>query len=241
MSSLGLDGSGGATGFVAAPSAWLAGDVESGLLRLPDAFTLARVDVDSALHALAVAAEVPADGSGLPGLRSGGLQLLLNDRASALRRALERGRAIVDTLITGDGASLDPVRAVDLVLGYRLDIWSEAAAGWHSLHRRNSTYAVGEGATAAQLAVSDEEGFVHLAVTSAAEDPTRPPDPPPGDPTLPPSDGDIYAHERVARWAGWSLSVPRPGQPINRDPDPEGDRPRAGRPARDPVQAREQL
>ena len=219
-SSLELDGSGAPTGFVAAPTPWLAGDVESGLLRLRDAFTLAQVDVDSALHALAVAAEVPADSSGLPALRSGGLHLLLNDRASALRRALERGRAIEDALIDGDGASLDPLRAVDLVLGYRLDIWSEAAAGWHSLHRRNSIYAVGEGDTAAQLAVSDEEGFVHLAVTSAAEDPTRPPDPPSGDPTLPASDGDLYAHERVARWAGWSLSVPRPGQPINRDPDP---------------------
>ena len=70
------------------------------------------------------------------------------------------------------------------------------------------------------LAVSDEEGYVHLAVTEPAQDPSRPPDPPSTDPTLPPSNSDIYAHERVARWTGWSLSVPRPGQPLNRDADP---------------------
>ncbi|MDQ6605862.1 MAG: peptidoglycan-binding protein [Actinomycetota bacterium] len=217
---LSLDGSSRPTTFLAASTPHLAGDVDSGLLRLPAAFTLAEVDPDSALHALAVAAEVPADGDGLPALRSGGLQLLANDRASALKRALERGRAIEDALVQGDGAGVQPLRAVDLVLGYRIDIWSAVSDSWHSLHRRSATYTVGEGDSAAVLAVGDEEGYVHLAVTAPAQDPTRPPDPPSVDPTLPPSDGDIYAHERVARWNGWSLSVPRPGQPLNRDADP---------------------
>ena len=215
-----LDGSSRPTSFLAASSPNLAGDVDSGLLRLPAGVSVAQVDPDSALHALAVAAEVPADGDGLPALRSGGLQLLANDRASALKRALERGRVVEDALGQGDSANLQPLRAVDLVLGYRLDIWSAASSSWHSLHRRSATLTVGKGDGAAVLTVTDEEGYIHLAVTEPAEDPSRPRDPPSTDPTLPPSNSDIYAHERVARWTGWSLSVPRPGQPLNRDADP---------------------
>ena len=55
---------------------------------------------------------------------------------------------------------------------------------------------------------TDEEGFTQLAAAQPAPDPDKPPA------------KDMYVHESIARWAGWSLSVPFPGKALSSDPDP---------------------
>jgi peptidoglycan hydrolase-like protein with peptidoglycan-binding domain len=211
------------THFAAASTPGAAGDVVDGFLSLVDDFGLVPVDIDGAMLSLTAAAESTArsaDDGGLPTLRSGGLALVASDRAEQLLEQLKRSSAYEKAFVSegGDGEPPAPLRSIDLVRGFRIDIWSSDTGRWHSLHQRGAMYQVGDGSE--EFTVKDGEGFVQLAVTQAANDPTRSPDPPAGPNGPPPSDTDLYLHERVARWAGWSLSVPRPEQALHRDANP---------------------
>ena len=97
-----------------------------------------------------------------------------------------------------------PFFAEDLVRGFRLDVWDSQTQAWHSLHRRDALYKIKN----QSFASKDEEGFTQLAVTSGA---------PGSDPA---QIGDFYLQEAIARWAGWSLSVPPAGKHLTRNPDP---------------------
>jgi peptidoglycan hydrolase-like protein with peptidoglycan-binding domain len=205
--------------------------IAEGFLGLPeDQFQLLDLDIDGALAKLVnLAAMLPrasrtptADGA-LPALRSAGLSLALHDRGNEVVRALRRAAELNKALETQPGGNGPPLEAGDLVRGYRLDIWSGSSGRWHSLHRRQATYLFGEDA-ATRLEVEDE-GFSQFAAASPAPDPTRA-----EDPSLPPIHTDLYVHEALARWTGWSLSAPRPGRPIHRSeehdplkPDPSAD------------------
>ena len=225
------------TRFEAAPTAGAPGDVVAGFVTLAGAFGLVPVDVDGAVLGLATAAESAARGrdedGGLPTVRSGGVGLVASDRAAALIDRLHQGRRLEDTLAPGGAGGAPPVlRAIDVLRGQRIDMWSSDTGRWHSLHARTATYTAGsEGA--ARLDVPDGEGFTQLAVAQPAKDPSRPPDPPGAPAGLKSSDTDLYLHERVARWSGWSLSVARPEAALNRSADParatDGD-PTAGQP-----------
>jgi hypothetical protein len=78
--------------------------------------------------------------------------------------------------------------AEDLLLGYRIDVRPQDGDTWYSLHRRRATYEMG---AVKEILVEDEEGHVkpHAAVID---------------------DAGLRTDEVVARWDGWSLSVPRP-------------------------------
>ena len=141
----------------------------------------------------------------LPSLRSGGLSLLRRRarRASCSTRS-PQSKAFDDALESG-GAKPRPFAAEDLVRGYRLDVWDSRTDAWHSLHLRDEHYAVKE----VPFDSGEAEGFVQLAVTQPAQGAS-------------PATNDLYLHEAIARWAGWSLSVPLPGKPLGRAADPEG-------------------
>ena len=98
-----------------------------------------------------------------------------------------------------------PLFAEDLVRGYRLDVWDSFNNTWRSLHLRQGRYAFGD-----VVFTTDEEGFTQLAVMQPAPDPAH------ASPN-----NDLYLHEAVARWGGWSLSVPPPGKAISRSGDPK--------------------
>lgn len=189
-----------------------------GVLNLhPERFGLAQVDVDGALHKLIMLAEswqgdlVPArsahpevfdESATLPALRSGGLSLFADGRARKLLSRLKQSKKLNDALAGVDIA--DPLVAEDLVHGYRLDIWDSHTGDWHSLHRRNAEFTIG----ALTRSVPDREGFTELATVQAGQDPNQPqPD-------------DLYLSESIARWTGWSLSVPPAGKHLASDPDP---------------------
>lgn len=192
-----------------------------GLLNLnPVRFGLAQVDVDGATHKAIILAETLQDGNlgpampphpdvfdptaTLPALRSVGLSLFADSRSLKLLSTFKQSKAFNDAL-EAQGPQPHPFYAEDLLHGYRLDIWDSHTNIWHSLHRRNGVYQIGE----ETFETRDEEGFVQLAVTQASPNPDNPPP------------NDLYLHEAIARWAGWSLSAPMPGRHLTRHADPD--------------------
>ncbi len=186
-----------------------AGDITRGVVDLSDRtrWRVIGFDVDGAVGKLHGAARTLAsdrsrlaDGApdpgarpSLPPLRSAGLMLTRVGRQS---RLAERA---AQSLAAASGQRDDTVlTAEDLVLGYRLDVRPEDGDRWFSLHRRRATYQIG---TLPEILVEDEEGHVkpHAAVLD---------------------DRGLHTDEVVARWDGWSLSVPRPrldgGASLNR-------------------------
>jgi hypothetical protein len=199
-----------------------------GLLDLdPRRFGVAQVDVDGGMHKAIMLAEtwVSADPARnlegnaepepaqhpevfdpeatLPALRSGGFSFFADERAQALLETIHQSQAFNDTLESG-GAQPRPFCSEDLVRGYRLDVWDSASGGWHSLHVRKAEYAV----PGLNLPFDREEGFVQLAAMQAAKG-------------AEPGSDDLYLHEAVARWAGWSLAVEMPGKHLSRYADPD--------------------
>lgn len=194
-----------------------------GLLDLdPQRFGLAQVDVDGAMHkAIMLAESLNPSGAQnaapgaqpeaaphpevfdpeatLPSLRSGGFSIFADNRGLQLLASIQDTKAFNNAL--KNGPQPRPFFAEDLVRGYRLDVWDSRTAQWHSLHRRNAKYQVGD--VPFTPPVEPEEGFVQLAAAQ----------PPPG---AQPETNDLYLHEAIARWAGWSLSAPRPGKHLSR-------------------------
>ena len=224
-------GVGARASFLAAPRRLNPTDADApirvvGLLDLdPARFGVAQVDVDGGMHKAIMLAEtttpdpdVPRnlnDGNPAPAanptvfdpaatvasLRSVGITLYADGRAQMLLDTIKRSKAFNDAL---DGDASEPFYAEDLVRGYRLDIWDSHTSAWHSLHLRTEDYEVG--GEPFQPGVG--EGFVQLATTQQA-------------PGAEPDADDLYLHEAVARWPGWSLSAPMPGKHLSRYPDAE--------------------
>ena len=213
------------------------GAVPTGLMPLPESvFRLEQVDVDgAALKAVNTAATVyqPAsteaeqplhqpDAVGLPALRTGGLLLVQTDRATALQGGFAKALDANAAVERGDSTTL---YAEDLVRGHRLDILDTTTGTWRSLHQRV------ESVTAERYAGNIPpvlgEGFVQLTLAGPLTPPGAAPDP----------HAEVYVHETIVTWDGWSLSVPRVGASLSRDPrapDPDVPESQPARVANDP-------
>jgi hypothetical protein len=194
--------------------------VASGLLDVGDTsqFRLAQIDVDSAASKMLNAALTgmtkallprpvgTPDPEALPALHSTGVALLHGDRAKALNAQLAYGHNNALALGTDKPPTLF---AEDVTRGYRVDVLEVRPGGrWRSLHERIGRYRL-VGAHEGEFEEEhQDEGFVQLAVAE--------PSVPPGD--APDPDGEIYLHESMVRWEGWSLSAPRPGRGFSRSP-----------------------
>ncbi|HEV2578995.1 MAG TPA: hypothetical protein VGU25_17450 [Acidobacteriaceae bacterium] len=221
--------------FCAAPAAvpaaqtagnYPAGDVFKGFLAMSaQNFFLSQVDLDGALmKAMGLADNVAnllvndnlqAMDETLPSLRSAGISLMADGNGLRLLQSILNNQSFNDSLSSNNPT---PYNAQDLVRGYRIDIWSSRTKRWHSLHSRTATYKFG---SQSQIVLNvDEEGFTQLSAAQAADDPTRKPDQYSIKNDLPQPAQNVYIHERVARWNGWSLSVSRPVKPLNRSADP---------------------
>lgn len=201
--------------------------VPEGLVPL-GGFAVNQVDVDGgALKTIATAMTAttppPAPGgaalhqpdtSGLTALRTANLSLVQTGRADALQAELSRS-GTVNAAIEGGATTL---YAEDLVRGYRLDVRDETTGGWRSLHERVLTatatrYAAGQ---VGGVLTASGEGMVQVSLAGRLTPPGQAPDP----------HGELYVHESLVSWDGWSLSAPRAGLPLSRHPDaPDPSRP----------------
>jgi hypothetical protein len=189
-----------------------------GILRLsPEFYDLFQVDVDgAALKAVDFGATVASlqrpenrtegrdSEAGLPALRSAGLALARLGRAHLLLGDLKDRRTANGKLEAGQDTVFS---AEDLVRGYRIDVVDEDAQGggrWLSLHRRlvEHVFKAPEGAPPVEPITANDEGYLK-ATTASSETKEHPT----------PSD-DLYLHETVCGWEGWSLAAPRPGKRI---------------------------
>jgi hypothetical protein len=192
--------------------------MEHGLLRLSREFwDLFQVDVDgAALQAVGMGDvlarftdpeqrnhETPSE-TGAPALRSGGFSLARQQRADKLLELLKDHSDLNDHLEQG---ALTVLHAENLLRGYRVDVFDEnGAAGkrWYPLHERIATHVIGLPVepNPAKLDPIRDEGFIKsTAASSERADHPKPSD-------------DLYLHETVVSWDGWSLAVPRPGKRI---------------------------
>lgn len=136
---------------------------------------------------------------GLPARSSAGIALVRPDMAESVRDALSRSWQVQSAVAEDPGPNL---YAEDLTLGYRVDVRRVGSADWRSLHRRAGILT--PLLTTAGLDTVDlgsDEGWVELATTDGAE-------------------SELRLSETVARWTGWSLSLPRPGAYLDADNAP---------------------
>lgn len=141
-------------------------------------------------------AEAQARPAVKPGLTPDARRQLTNLRLPTLNLAFQQRSLIPKPTET--------LYADDIVFGYRLDVaYEERPDTWYSLHKRRNSYAfvpVDGPERRIPLAADEEvdEGCIHLALTEDDDDPD-----------------DTKVNEVIARWEGWSLSVPRLGKGIN--------------------------
>jgi hypothetical protein len=99
--------------------------------------------------------------------------------------------------------------AEDIIRGHRFDVLtlSEAIPRWRSLHERNGTYIFGTNSPvplpAGAPTPGQDEGTSVPGATSAANT------------DLTPTPDDLWVHEGIVSWQGWSLAAPRPGPQID--------------------------
>jgi hypothetical protein len=196
-------------------------DLVDGTLRLEqDWFTVQQVDVDgSALKTIEFAANVrqiatqiasgdrsmTPDEAGLPALRTGGFVIARENRAGLVVAQLDKAAEHEKDRTGHDPADLF---AEDVTRGYRPDVFDVSKGLWYSLTARDGTYSVEVNGSTTPLSLCPEdptpatcrdEGFVKGASTTAV----------PGE-----TDPELYLHEVLSGWDGWSLAAKRPGKAI---------------------------
>ena len=106
-------------------------------------------------------------------------------------------------LTNAQGETFSPLLFLeDLVRGYRFDVYHADIGEWRSLMWREGDYTFLDASSDGKVHVI-EEGCVVETPTTASN---RPDDP-----------GDLYLHENLAHWKGWSLAAPRVGTPATDD------------------------
>lgn len=178
-----------------------------GVMLLDPEYTLEQVDVDGAgLKAANAAAAATADSGGddldsgnslaaPPTVRTKGLIIVHNDRAAKLQENFTRAAALEQGVTSDDMLVL---AAEDLVRGYRMDVRDESVGHWLSLHERIVEYHA-PGRDGEPIDTVTDEGFFQHGLTTM----------PDGDPN------QLYAHEHLVTWEGWSLSAAPPGLAIS--------------------------
>ncbi|MGE5673178.1 MAG: hypothetical protein ACM3XM_04750 [Mycobacterium leprae] len=131
----------------------------------------------------------------LPALTSTGLSIVRSHRAYHTLQQLAESRSQNDLL---EGGHRIELWANDLIRGYRVDVWW---GRWFSLHQRVGTYDFTRPESPQHITYTDE-GWVSSGATSSP------------DPACP---NDLYLHESLFHWEGWSLSAPRPDKAVTPD------------------------
>jgi len=152
---------------------------------------------------------------GLPSHRTAGIAVARNGMAEVLSKKFNRMNTLRTSLVTGSGAANgvsgtnaswvltnEKLFADDINLGYRMDVMPDDKPGkWFSLHKRNNTYSYlnNSGTSIPIPGMDPDEGFIQIAASEEKTD----------------NGSQLKVGEVIARWEGWSLSVPRPGSALN--------------------------
>ena len=142
--------------------------------------------------------DTPED-AGLPSLRTAGIALTKSGRAYELHNTFIKSHDLNKDF---EDQSVEDiyVYADELLRGYRVDILDESISHpeWRSLCEREGTYSFPGTEYDDIIPVKDEEGYVKGASATSKDD----------------ADSDLYFHETVFRWNGWSLCAQRPGKTV---------------------------
>jgi len=186
------------------------GDTCSGMLRLQDttAYHLESLDVDgAAMNIIGFGDSLLRSGGGtapdernietMPALRTAGIAIVSNGRQRKVSDAINRANEFEKACNSGAPILLT---ARDVTQGYAVDVHSilpGASSGkWLSLCDRDETFTI-DGRT---IAFTDQTGVVRPGATKAVDKLTTQTEPP----------NELYVHEALVRWTGWSLTAPRP-------------------------------
>ncbi len=169
----------------------------------PDGAALKLIHFIAAMVRLFKAEKIPYGGmeeGGLPALRSAGIAVTRFGRADKLhKRFTEMLQKNTDLEKNKPGLFPVELYADDLLRGYRVDILDESSGlrgQWRSLCQRVGAYSF-PGPTNESIPV-DDEGYVKGASTTSKDG----------------EKSDLYLHEAVFRWDGWSLCAERPGKTL---------------------------
>jgi hypothetical protein len=197
-------------------------DVEGGAVRLQDPrkFALHQIDVDgSAIKAIDFAANMlrlaqhlnkqahdgapsmTPDQASLPALRTGGFLVTRENRAEMVVGQFDQAAQHELDHKNGNPANLF---AEDVNRGYRLDVQNVSTGRWYSLCERDGSYLVRDPGGDVPIEIPPDEGYVKGSSTTSVP---KEHSPGPGEP-------DLYLHEALFGWDGWSLVTQRPGQEI---------------------------
>jgi hypothetical protein len=172
--------------------------IASGLLVALDDDTSMTMDLDPLIHGVRAAAlrfhaEAPTVAPPLPAPRSAGLALARRGMDAVINTMLARQSELATALAQAADGSTMQLYAEDLMRGFRVDIRHPGETVWRSLHQRRGSYRLADGSA---FATVDDEGAATLRAFN------------------PEADDNIWTHETLFRWLGWSLSAPRPGRTI---------------------------
>ena len=198
------------TRYVGPPERFLAeprkqGDLEDGMLDLGnERFFVTDLDVDGSglkyVDFAATAARLEdhktsgdPDAISLPALRNAGITVARRNRAMVV------AARIADASDRDAAATPAELFADDVTRGYRVDVVDDRSARWRSLCLREGRYVVDRG-TRIRLDIGPDEGYVKGASASATPA------------ALPGAQPDLYVHQAVFGWDGWSIVAPRPGR-----------------------------
>lgn len=151
----------------------------------------------------------PPERAGLAPMRSAGIAVARVARAAQVAAKLEAAAAANEQADENEIVHF----ADNLVRGYRVDIFDDDTDKWYSLCRRIGTYKL-ETRDGKTLFLESEDGSHDIVEEGYVKGATTTSD---GS-----DDGDLYLHETMFRWDGWSLSAPRPGRTIVAHVDDDG-------------------
>ena len=142
------------------------------------------------------------DRAGIPTRRSTGIAIVQTDYASSLKAIMLRQNAAETALTFGDDILVD---AEDVLAGYRVDVRRLGSPTWRTLHRRHGVLTPYSGSNArAPVDLGDDEGWVEPAALGYPDATTS-------------TVSGIRMSETLARWTGWSLSIPPPGKLLDQE------------------------
>jgi hypothetical protein len=157
-------------------------------------------------------AAVAADPTAPPALQGAGLTVLYEGRDGALADQMEAdARHIAGVDAEGRPVTAAVLHAAHLVRGYRVDVGTVdpttgRVAAWHPLCARTGDYAVRRpGRPPVPLTAAPDEG--HVKATAVTQDRT--------------DAHQLYVHQALFGWNGWSLAAPLPGRTIGADNRPQ--------------------